>query len=105
MLKSQEIKDRFEWGETVPIPYGKVKAGLKDAGSTQEETDANSFIGIMAHADKFQYGFMYEVLASIFNPANLTDQDFMHFSYYMAAVKALVGVVIQASYTDVADPE
>ena len=105
LLKSQEIKDRFEWGETVPIPYGKVKAGLKDAGSTQEETDANSFIGIMAHADKFQYGFMYEVLASIFNPANLTDQDFMHFSYYMAAVKALVGVVIQASYTDVADPE
>lgn len=105
LLKSQEIKDRFEWGETVPIPYGKVKAGLKDAGSTQEETDANAFIGIMAHADKFQYGFMYEVLASIFNPANLTDQDFMHFSYYMAAVKALVGVVIVASYTDVADPE
>lgn len=105
LLKSQEIKDRFEWGETVPIPYGKVKAGLKDAGSTQEETDANNFIGIMAHADKFQYGFMYEVLASIFNPANLTDQDFMHFSYYMAAVKALVGVVIQANYTDVADPE
>ncbi len=105
LLKSQEIKDRFEWGETVPIPYGKVKAGLKDAGSTQEETDANNFIGIMAHADKFQYGFMYEVLASIFNPANLTDQDFMHFSYYMAAVKALVGVVIVAEYTDVADPE
>lgn len=105
LLKSQEIKDRFEWGETVPIPYGKVKAGLKDAGSTQEETDANTFIGIMAHADKFQYGFMYEVLASIFNPANLTDQDFMHFSYYMAAVKALVGVVIVAEYTDVADPE
>lgn len=105
LLKSQEIKDRFEWGETVPIPYGKVKAGLKDAGSTQEETDANGFIGIMAHADKFQYGFMYEVLASIFNPANLTDQDFMHFSYYMAAVKALVGVIFVASYTDVADPE
>ena len=105
LLKSQEIKDRFEWGETVPIPYGKVKAGLKDAGSTQEETDANGFIGIMAHADKVQYGFMYEVLASIFNPANLTDQDFMHFSYYMAAVKALVGVIFVASYTDVADPE
>ena len=105
LLKSQEIKDRFEWGETVPLPYGKVVAGLKDAGSTQEVTDANGFIGIMAHADKFQYGFMYEVIASIFNPANLTDQDFMHFSYYMGAVKALAGVVIVANYTDVADPE
>ena len=101
LLKSQEIKDRFEWGETVPLPFNKVKAALTAAGSATGEADANKCIGIMAHADKFQYGFMYEVLASIFNPANLTDQDFMHFSYYMGAVKALAGVKITANYTNV----
>lgn len=101
LFKSQEIKDRFEWGETVPIPYNKVKAALTAAGSQDATTDANECIGIVAHADKFQYGFMYEVLASIFNPANLTDQDFMHFSYYMGAINALAGVKIYANYTTV----
>lgn len=101
LLKSQEIKDRFEWGETVPIPSGKVLSAITAAGSATPATDAEECIGIMAHADKFQYGFMYEVLASIFNPANLTDQDFMHFSYYMGAVKALAGVKLVASFTTV----
>ena len=101
LFKSQEIKDRFDWGETVPVPTGKILAGLTAAGSLQPATDTDECIGIVAHADKFQYGFMYEVMASIFNPANLTDQDFMHFSYYMGAVKALAGVKLVASYTTV----
>ena len=35
LFNSQAIKDRFEWGETVPLPYKKVVKGLKDAGSRQ----------------------------------------------------------------------
>lgn len=101
LFKSQEIKDRFEWGETVPLPANKIETALTGAGSAAPATDRANCIGIIAHADKFQYGFFYQVMASIFNPANLTDQDFMHFAYYLGAVKALAGVKIVASYTTV----
>lgn len=105
LFHSEKIAERFEWGETVPLPKTKIVAALTANSDAQAATHAEECIGIIANREKFQYGFFYEVLASIFNPANLTDQDFMHFSYYLGAVTALTGVKIFAHYTDVSDPE
>lgn len=87
LFNSDLIKDRFMWGETIDIPYNQL------ASANQE-----SVIGWLIHKGKITFGYGYEISADFFNPANLYDQRFLHFNYYLGVVKGLPAVKFTATY-------
>lgn len=105
LLRSEKIAERFDWGETLDIPESQILESLNriDPESEDNPEVAGSFIGVLAHKGKFQFGYFYEVMASIFNPANLVDNDFTHFAYYRDYVDSLPAIYFKAKYTVVSE--
>lgn len=47
--------------------------------------------------DKIQYGYFYQVATSFFDPSNLNQQDFLHFSYYCDQIERAPAVLIECT--------
>ena len=81
MFNSAALKPDMAWGDTVEIPSSQ----LAGAGKANE-------IGWLFGKGKVQYGFSYQLDTSIFNPANLTDNAFVHFAYYCGTADAVPAI-------------
>ena len=92
LFNSDKLTDVTKFGKVVEIPSDL----LTTLGST--------FIGYLAHKDKFQYGYVFEVATSFFDGSTLNINNWLHFAYYIDIVNACpcVKFVKDASLTPTA---
>ena len=76
LFNSDKLNDVTKFGKVVEIPSDL----LTTLGST--------FIGYLAHKDKFQYGYAFEVATSFFDGSTLNINNWLHFAYYIDVVNA-----------------
>lgn len=76
LFNSGKIQEQFKFGDSVVLP--------KDLFTQL----GNSFLGYLAHKDKFQYGYAFEVATEFFDPSTLNTNNWLHFAYYIGSVKA-----------------
>lgn len=87
LFNSGKITEKFQYGESVVIPSDL----LTNLGAT--------FLCYLAHKDKFQYGYAFEVATEFFDPSTLNVNNFLHFAYYIGSVKAYPCIKFEADYT------
>ena len=76
LFNSDKLNDVTKFGKVVEIPIDLLT------------TLGNTFIGYLAHKDKFQYGYVFEVATSFFDGSTLNINNWLHFAYYIDIVKA-----------------
>lgn len=76
LFNSDKLNKFTKFGEVVELPADL----LTSLG--------NTFIGYLAHKDKFQYGYVFEVATSFFDGSTLNINNWLHFAYYIDIVKA-----------------
>lgn len=83
LLNSDKITEAQKWSKTFVIP---------DEQFTKSD---NTFVAWLMHNKKIQYGYFYEVATSFFDGSTLNQQDWLHFSYYLAAINAYPCICFQ----------
>lgn len=81
-LRSGLITEEERWAETISIPQKQLVANGFAAA------DVTKLVGYLMHKEKLQFGYFYEVATSFFDGSNLTQNDWLHFSYYIGLAKA-----------------
>lgn len=87
LFNSGKIQDQFKYGDSVVLPSDL----FTNLGAT--------FLGYLAHKDKFQYGYAFEVATSFFDGSTLNTNNWLHFAYYIGDVKAYPCIKFEADYT------
>lgn len=87
LFNSGKITEKFQYGDSVVIPQDL----LTNLGT--------SFLAYLAHKDKFQYGYAFEVATSFFDPSTLNTNNWLHFAYYIDSVDAYPCILFEADYT------
>jgi len=87
LFNSGKITEKFQYGDSVVIP--------RDLFTTL----TSSFLCYLAHKDKFQYGYAFEVATSFFDASTLNTNNWLHFAYYIGSVKAYPCIKFEADYT------
>ena len=87
-----KITEEERWNETISIPPKQ----LKKAGAA----DPSTIIGWFGHRKKVQFGYFYVVATSFFDGSTLNQNNWLHFSYYMALVNSLPCVKLTANYVE-----
>lgn len=88
LFNSGKITEKFQYGDSVVLP--------KDLLTT---LGATTFLAYLAHKDKFQYGYAFEVATSFFDPSTLNTNNWLHFAYYIDSVDAYPCIRFDADYT------
>lgn len=87
LFNSGKITEKFQYGDSVVIPSDL----LTTLGAT--------FLCYLAHKDKFQYGYAFEVATSFFDSSTLNTNNWLHFAYYIDSVDAYPCIKFVADYT------
>lgn len=87
LFNSGKITEKFQYGDSVVIPQDLLT------------TLGSSFLCYLAHKDKFQYGYAFEVATSFFDPSTLNTNNWLHFAYYIDSVDAYPCIKFIADYT------
>lgn len=89
-----KITEEERWSETISIPSEQLVAAGQAAGTV------GNLIGWLGHRKKVQFGYFYVVSTSFFDGSTLNQNNWLHFSYYMALVNSLPCVKLLANYVN-----
>lgn len=92
LFNSGKITEDERWSETIAIPEKQLVAAGAASGTVQ------NIIGWLLDRKKIQFGYFYNVATSFFDASNLSQNNWLHFSYYIGVVNALPAVKLVANY-------
>ena len=61
------------------------------------QANQTAVIGWLMHKEKLQYGYFYEVATNFYDASNLSQNNWLHFAYYLDTVSALPAVLLKAT--------